>query len=642
MPRKTSATRKCPRVCSLSAASHPFVPLPVAMILLVALSLTGCAIDPAKDAERVLADVPNSALAEARALESGGEPAKAAEAYLELAETVSSPAKEQLELNAAEALLTAGDSKAASQVLTGINKSELTKTQRELVLLLDAELALQRGRASEAITTLKRINKGSLPTDLKAKYLGTEAAAYRLNNQILRAAKSLDELDKLLKDKPSARLDNEVSLLFTLATLGQSGLKDAIRTSGGRMKGWAELAAMFSEYGAPSPKLDAAYRNWRSGHRGHPALANLPQGYFATLAGGYSAGTDALVLLPSGGRFGIAGDAVKDGIKAAYDADRSGNRPNLSYRSSGYNAGVDAGADLVIGPLEKPSVASLASRSSLPVPTLALNRSGGSSTDNLFQFSLAPEDEAVNVANYARSANLQTAALLYPQGPFGDRLANAFRSQWRTVGGRLASQRAYAPGDSSYSATANALLGGDKADFVFMVATTKDAQVLYASLRDAGVKMPVVATSHVYSGDFDPIRDGALSGLYFVDIPWMLDNERSDSLSRKALRDKLPNVSGPLARLYAMGIDGYRLAPRIIEMGNSPGTFFPGETGGLTIDSLGQIRRRLMLAQFTGSGPQVRSTIETVVRPARGKSDTAEEGEDANGEPEAATGESEQ
>ena len=606
MPRNSSDPRTCPRARIPSAASRWRVAVAVAL----ALVLAGCAIDPTKDAARVLADVPAGELSEARALANSGEHAKAAEAYLELAEATPSPAKEQLQLNAAESLLAAGETDTANRTLTAINRTALTPTQRELVLLLEAELALQRGRATETIGKLNQVNKGSLPANLKAKYLGTEAAAFRLDNQPLRAAESLNELDKLFKDNPTARLDNQVSLLFTLSTLGQTGLDEAIRTRGGRMQGWAELAALFSKYGAPSPKLDADYRQWRSSHLTHPALANLPKGYFTTLAGGYAPGTDALVLLPSGGRFGVAGDAVRDGIRAAYDADHSGNRPTLEFRGSGYDAGVDAGADLVIGPLEKPAVAALSARSSLPVPTLALNRSGAGSTDNLVQFSLAPEDEAINVANYARSSGLKTAALLYPQGPFGDRLAEAFRAQWRTLGGSLTSQKAYPPGDSRYTRTAAALLGEGKADFVFLVAVTKDAQALYGSLREAGARMPVVATSHVYSGDFDPIRDAALSGLYFVDIPWILDNERSDSLSRKALRDQLPDVSGPLARLYAMGIDGYRLAPRISAMGKHPGTFFPGETGGLTVDSLGQIRRQLSLAQFTGSGPTPRNRIE--------------------------------
>jgi hypothetical protein len=76
-----------------------------------------------------------------------------------------------------------------------------------------------------------------------------------------------------------------------------------------------------------------------------------------------------------------------------------------------------------------------------------------------------------------------------------------------------------------------------------------------------------------------------------------------------------------------MGIDGYRLAPRVAQMGKSPGTFFPGETGGLTIDSLGQIRRQLMLAQFTKSGPKMQSGIEAAA--PESKADKKDDDKDA-------------
>jgi uncharacterized protein len=590
--------------------------------------LGGCAIDPIRDAERVLSDVPSAELAKARALEQAGKPAEAAAAFLELAEKAAPPGRQQLELDAAGALLAAGNTTEATSVLTAIDKGKLTAAQREQVLLLEAELAMQRGKASEALAKLKQVNKGRLPENLKIGYLGTEAAAYRLAGQPMRAAESLNELDGVLKADPKARLDNQVSLLFTLATLGSAGLDDAIRQSRGRMRGWAQIAELFSGYGAPSPTLDAAFRSWRGSNGGHPALANLPQGYFATLAGGYAPDTDTLVLLPRGGRFGVAGDAVRDGIRAAYDADGSGNRPNLKFGGS-FNAGVDGGADLVIGPLEKPAVEGLASRSSLPVPTLALNRAGGGATPNLYQFALAPEDEAENVANFANNAGFKRAVLLYPDDGFGERLATAFRSRWRSLGGSIAAEHDYRSRSGSYASDAAALLGAGRADFVFMVATVEDAPGVYGALRDAGNRLPVVSTSHVYDGKLDPARDAALSGLYFVDIPWILDTERNDALSREALRDRLPNVVGPMARLYAMGIDGYRLAPRIQAMGSNPGTFFPGETGGLTLDSLGQIRRQLMLAQFTGAGPKVQSRIEAAPA-ARADKEPKEDAEDAS------------
>ena len=63
-------------------------------------------------------------------------------------------------------------------------------------------------------------------------------------------------------------------------------------------------------------------------------------------------------------------------------------------------------------------------------------------------------------------------------------------------------------------------------------------------------------------------------------------------------------------------------------MGKNPGTFFPGETGGLTVDSLGQIRRQLLLAQFTGSGPEVRNRMQA----AADKADVDDEASDTEDE----------
>jgi len=610
----------------LARPSRILVPLSLGLALLAA----GCTIDPVKDARRALEGVPAAPLAEARAKREAGDYARAAELYLDLAEAQPAPAKQQLELNAADALLRAGETTEASRVLTGIDRGRLSQSQREMALLLEADVALQRGRAAEAIGKLDRVSKNVLPPDLKVHYYGTLAAAYRLNKQPIRAAESLDDLDRLLKDDPAARMDNQVSLLFTLATLGRSGLEQAARDTRGRMRGWVELAEVFSGHGAPGPQIDAELRKWRAGNGGHPAMNGLSRAYFTTLAGGYAADTEVLVLLPRGGRFGVAGDAVRDGIEAAYTADASGNRPALDYRASGggrYDAGVDAGADLVVGPLMKDEVGALAGRSSLPVPTLALNRAGSGSTDNLYQFSLAPEDEAINAANYAWASGLRSAAMLYPQGPWGDRMADAFRTQWRSLGGRFAGQKAYRTGDATYDGDVAGLLAGGSADAVFLVASGADVERLWTSLQVADARLPVVATSHVYDGDFNPTRDTALSGLYFVDIPWLLDLERSDALSRKALRDKLPNASGPLARLYAMGIDAYRLAPRINEMGSNPGTFFPGETGGLNVDALGQVRRQLTLARFTGSGPEVRQRIEAP--PKSGKDNDGDAGTEA-------------
>lgn len=576
-----------------------------ALVLIIGASLiAGCAIDPVKDAERLLDTLPPNALAEARRLERNDQPGAAADAYLALAETASAPARQQLEIEAAAALLQAGDARRAQRLLLTLDQSALTASQRQLALLLQADVALSRGRATEAINTLDRVSQGTLPARLKKQYLGSLAAAYRLSNQPIRAAEQLDQLDRLL-DAADARMDNQISLLFTLTSMNQASLAQATDSTTGRLRGWVELAQLLAGKSTPSSALDASLRDWRQRTPRHPALPRLETTYFARLAGSYAANTEALVLLPTEGHFSTAGNILREGIMAAYDADRSGTRPVLRFRPDRVSASSRenlAGADLVIGPVKKSSVTAIADQGSLPVPTLALNRVDGATTWNLFQFSLAPEDEAANAANYAFAAGLKRAALLYPQSPWGTRMAKAFRSQWQALGGTLVAQPSY----GSISEAAESVARGD-AQVVLLVATTKDVTPLWEALRFTGVEVPVIATSHVYDGTFKPAQDQALAGLYFVDIPWLLDQQRSDRLSRQALRGTLSNVSSPLARLYAMGIDAYRLAPRVSEMRQQPGTFFPGETGGLSLDSRGQVRRQLTLARFTTSG---------IIRPA--------------------------
>lgn len=439
--------------------------------------------------------------------------------------------------------------------------------------------------------------------------------------EMLAAAATLDGRDGALKKDPTARLDNQVALLLTLASLGPGGLEQAVRETSGRQRAWVELAQALAPFGSASPQADAAFRKWQSGRLVSPALPGLPTAYFAALAGGYPTGAKLLVLLPKGGPFGAPAQAIRDGMQAAYNADAGANRPPLDDRDTSgaagakLDAGVKAGATLAVGPLQREDVAALAQRPSLPVPTLALNRAGGPSVDNLYQFALAPEDEAGNAADYAWAAGLRRAAILFPKDPWGERMAEAFRGQWRKLGGSFAEQRSYTPDLKDYAESAAAVAN---ADLVFLVATGGDARRLWSALQTGAPGVPVIATSHVYDGDSNPERDGALAGLWFVDIPWLLEAGRSDALSRKALRDRLPNVHGPLARLYAMGIDAYRLAPRISAMGQQRGTFFPGSTGGLSVDGQGQVRRQLTLARFAKGGPEVMAGI-IVPAPAAGK-----------------------
>jgi outer membrane PBP1 activator LpoA protein len=325
------------------------------------------------------------------------------------------------------------------------------------------------------------------------------------------------------------------------------------------------------------------------------------------VAGGYHSGETLAVLLPQSGRFADAARIVRDGIVAAQQADPQGARPTLRFYDSESGSAVTLaqraaadGASLVIGPLQKPKVDELAKASALPIPVLALNQASGAAKPppGLYQFSLSPEGEASEVAAKAGEAGFRRALVLYPEGPWGERITRAFRQSWKGSGGQVAGAQAYTPSASDYSESLTKLAErGSGADFLFLVATEEEARQIYPQIRGKmGKEIPVYSTSHAYGGRFDPQADRSLVGLNFVEIPWLVEPAWGDAVSSKGLYGKLP-------RLYAMGVDAYRLGSRLQWMSEHAEARISGKTGILGMDSRGRIYRQLTLARIEAAGP---------------------------------------
>ena len=105
-------------------------------------------------------------------------------------------------------------------------------------------------------------------------------------------------------------------------------------------------------------------------------------------------------------------------MAAYYDTPEGSSQPAMRLYDSGgtpdsalaaYQQAVSNGANFVIGPLLKESVEALEQLYPLPVPVLGLNRTDHSELLNpaLFQFGLAPEDEAREAARLARRKGLR-------------------------------------------------------------------------------------------------------------------------------------------------------------------------------------------------------------------------------------------
>ncbi|MCG6862796.1 MAG: penicillin-binding protein activator [Chromatiaceae bacterium] len=334
------------------------------------------------------------------------------------------------------------------------------------------------------------------------------------------------------------------------------------------------------------------------------------------VTGGYRSGEIVAVLLPESGRYAGAAQVVRDGIVAAYEADPQHMRPTLRYYDSTAGSVVASvqkaaadGAGLVIGPLQKPAVDELAGAPALPIPVLALNETSDSRNPpkNLFQFALSPEDEATQVADKAWDKGHRTALMLYPEGNWGNRISRAFRQQWKALGGAMAASQAFDSSAVDFSGPVTQLSKhAAGADFVFLVATSKLARQISPQIRHKiGAEVPIYSTSHIYSGRFDPKGDRNLVGLNFVEIPWLVEAARGDAVSSKGLYKKLP-------RLYAMGVDAYRLGSRLNWMSQSPRPRVQGKTGLLVMDSQRRIHRELALARIDATGPVKTAAIDAL------------------------------
>ena len=329
------------------------------------------------------------------------------------------------------------------------------------------------------------------------------------------------------------------------------------------------------------------------------------------------------LLLPLEGRLSGAGEAVLSGaIDQLYTLfpDPS-SRPTLTTLNSIqpqsvkdlYRQAVADGADLVIGPLIKEHVTSLGQLAQRRVPVIALNQTDsltGSSKRNWTSLSLAPEDEARQVADIAYGQACRHAIVVGMKSDRGARLLSSFTDRWTQHGGRILGQLVVdnpadtntemgkllgsGPSDQRIRAVERAFdlpvdsRGRGRSDFecIFMLAPDAATARTWRPLlvfHMAG-DVPVYATSAINDGVADT-RNRDLNGVLFVETPAMLPPEMTDRLSR----------------LRALGRDALTLAQHWQQTTETEQWVVRGQTGLLRRKQDGSVERALELATFDGA-----------------------------------------
>jgi len=128
-------------------------------------------------------------------------------------------------------------------------------------------------------------------------------------------------------------------------------------------------------------------------------------------------------------------------------------------------------------------------------------------------------------------------------------------------------------------------------DFIFLAAYPRQARQIRPQLKFYhAADVPVYATSHVFTGNLNPERDRDMDGLRFGDMPWVLTGTTSKAGNR-------------LQRLYALGIDSYRIIGALSTLKQYPYQRYDGETGSLSLDARQRIHRQLIWVRFRSGRP---------------------------------------
>lgn len=544
-----------------------------------------------------------------------------AKAFLAMAENQTGEEKESLLLMAASRYLHEGQSQEASSILAQINPLSLVQTYQKNILL--AKIELLHGKSNQALSRLASIHDLKiLMPNTQVEYHEALASVYQARGELIQAINEQIKVDHILQDK--ARItENRRKLWLRLMKLPEAELSTVAMESsaGSEIKGWMDLALIARQESEDQEKLLFKIEQWQQTYTNHPANTLLPSSLAAIRESLSHSPRQIALLLPLSGSLSGPGNAVKDGFMAA--ANQNATYPRKTIRVydtasedivSLYQRALAEGAEYIVGPLTKNEATKLASINH-PVPTLLLNDMNARIGLNAYKFGLSPTNEARQVAIKASQKGLRKALIIAPSGEWSNDIVTAFTNQWQRVGGNVVESLRFENDTDLSPAIRDFLQVSEKEaqekqirpvpgqplpviekrrqdfDMIFLLAYPSKARQIMPLLKYYFASdIPVYATSTVYAGNTNTLRDRDLDGIIFCDMPWVFANQ-------------VPNKNWPeqfnsYNRLYAIGRDSFVVSKQLNQLLLFPAMGINNNTGILYLNRAQRIGRVLAWGRF--------------------------------------------
>jgi len=581
-----------------------------------------------------------------------------------------SPAREDLLLQAAQLYVKQGKPDKARNLVNEFNADKLSESSFATYSEIMAQLELNDGNVESArrILTNHRLERqlNALEPEQEARLREARAQAFERTGQLSDSVSERISLSAILTSN-AATNTNQEALWHTLMGIPLADLQvNAARGGNGITQGWYSLAALTKNNTQDLEGQQAQLSQWLKQWKNHPANGNLPKDLSLLQTLINQQPKSIALLLPLQGRLAEAGEAVRDGFFAAYyqsinpqsinpqSTTQSGNtseqainaspqmiiKPSAStaqrqapiihqYDTSkgvvaAYQQALAEGADIIIGPLDKEDVNQVSHIGSFSVPLLSLNYVQSNATTaptipNFYQFGLAVEDEARQVARQGIQEGYQRAMIVAPKQELSERSAQAFADEWQKLGGTIVSKTVFIDQESFSDDIRHTLLIDDSTarmtllkqqlgtkfeftarrrsdiDMIFMPVTPSQGRQIKPTFAfHYASNIPIYATSAIYSGEADAANNDDLNGVVFNTIPWLFDDNNPE---KQAIAQHTKS-SAVYSRLHALGADAFHLYARLPQLQQASQMRLYGATGSLHLLADGRIEREQVWAKF--------------------------------------------
>jgi outer membrane PBP1 activator LpoA protein len=171
----------------------------------------------------------------------------------------------------------------------------------------------------------------------------------------------------------------------------------------------------------------------------------------------------------------------------------------------------------------------------------------------MFYFGMSVESEARRAARLAKQQGLHQAIIVTVRSSLSQRLQTAFEEEWSNENHGILREIEF-----SSDITPFADIGDTTDMMVFLAADAAKARLIRPYLPG---KVPVYATSQIFSGNDQTLTNYDLNGIRFVDMPWLLQPEHPAVM---VYARSIPPLPIDRERLYALGVDAFRLVNLMI------------------------------------------------------------------------------